>query len=156
MIAGGMLVGTRGPALRRSRDKFLLAGIAQRGRAREGENRHANLLTSQPAFSATSGGEPDRNGRKISTTLAIKARRSDSLSVPEILACTSTDHTRRGTNRAFVAASRTIFLSLNERCRAGARYLESLFGGAQYVVPARELVAIRPVIWGQREALSRI
>jgi len=34
--------------------------------------------------------------------------------------------------------------------------LEPLFGGAQYVVPARELVAIRPVIWGQREALSRI
>lgn len=40
-------------------------GSTRRGRA-------ANLLASQPAFSATSAGGPDRNGRKISTTPAIK------------------------------------------------------------------------------------
>lgn len=127
------MVGNQRLALQRSRDKFLFAGIAQRGRGKErkrkGENRHANLLTSQPAFSATSGGELDRNGRKISTTLAIKARHGNFLDIPEILACTSTDHIRRGTNRAFAATSRPyFFLSTSGAVRVSAiwsRYSEA-------------------------------
>lgn len=72
----------------------------KRGREK-GKSRYSNLVTSQPAFSATSGGTSDRNGRKISTTSTIKVRRGvPRLSAPQrILACTSTDHSRRGTNR---------------------------------------------------------
>jgi len=60
--------------------------MRERGKERKKERKNpARLLTSQLAFSATSGGEPDRNGRKISTTLTIKARLNDSLGIPEII-----------------------------------------------------------------------
>jgi len=103
----------------------------------------------------------DRTETTVKSLPFRRLRRAATLGTSEILACTSTDHTQlipaRYKPRLLRASRPYFFLSTSARGVARAAcYLESLFGGAQYVVPARELVAIRPVIWGQREALSRI
>lgn len=94
----------------------------EEGKERRGgrENRHANLLTLQAAFSATSGGGgrtetavKSRTTRAITAARRLSGRPGDIKPVPR-----GRSYTRRGTNRARPRRrTATIFLSRNERGR---------------------------------------
>jgi len=82
----------------------------------------------QLAFSASSGGENRTETAVKSLPLSSDEGAPQRLSGDprEILACTSTDHIRRGTNRAFAAASRPYFFLSTSAVPRGC----SLFGAA--------------------------